>query len=390
MNKGIKILMIVLQHSAKDDRIFYKEAISLKNNGYQVSYLLLTDKSGYIRDMSGKILNSNKENVICIDGIKIIGFRPPTDMLNSLLKKVFLGSFQHDFVNAVLKENADIYHAHEPISLRFAFKASKISKKKVIFDSHETWINGTAKEQLIKRFYLKRIKYLITVNPAILKMLSKNLGIIYSEVIYNTSLTSLFPFRTATKKIDLPIQLVHEGSLSFDRGLKILLNSILLLKTQFPNINLKIIGDSPKVEKNYISDFILKNNLQENINITGWINYEDVAGHLANCDIGLILYTPSKNNLSSTSNKLFNYIAAGLAIISADLPETAKVLDPLNNAYILKAYNSRELANTIQRLIENPNLILKMKNASVQAYQKYNWEIEENKLLDFYQKVIDD
>ena len=67
MGETVKILMIALQHSAKDDRIFYKEALSLKNNGYEVRYLLLADKDGYIKDMSGKIINTNKENVIYID-----------------------------------------------------------------------------------------------------------------------------------------------------------------------------------------------------------------------------------------------------------------------------------------------------------------------------------
>ena len=390
MNKNIKILMIALQHSAKDDRIFYKEALSLKNDGYEVSYLLLTDKDGYIKDMSGQILNTNKENVLYIDGIKIIGIKPPSDMLNSFLKKIFLGNFQQKFINAILKEDAEVYHAHEPISLRFALKASKISKGKVIFDSHETWIRGSIKERLIKKKYLKKIKYLITVNAGILKTLSKKANFNHSEIIFNASLTNLFPFKREIEKINPHIQLVHEGSLSFNRGLKTILNSILILKSQFPNINLKIIGDSPEDETLYISDFILKNNLQKNITITGWVKYEEVYKHLINCDIGLVLYTPTQNNLWSTSNKLFNYIAAALAIISVDLPETTKILKPLNNAYILKGHNSQELANAIKKLIEKPEHLLKMKNASIRAHQKYNWQIEEKKLLNFYKKVLND
>lgn len=143
--------MIALQHCANDDRIFYKEALSLKKYGYSVSYLLLTDLEGYIKDMCGNILNPNKESEIVLDGVKIIGIKPATDILNKLLKKIFIGKFQKDIVHLILNENADIYHAHEPISLRFAFKASNISNKKVIFDSHESWIGGTIKERIIKK-----------------------------------------------------------------------------------------------------------------------------------------------------------------------------------------------------------------------------------------------
>jgi len=389
MDKKIKILMIAMQHHANDDRIFYKEALSLKKNGHTISYLLLTDNKGYIKDMNGNILNERKESSIFLDGIKIIGIKPPTD-LTSLLNKVFLGKFQQDIISSILEENADIYHAHEPISLRIAIKAAKISNKKVVFDSHESWLGGTFKEQLIKKKYLKKIKYLITVNPGILQNLSRRANLICTEVIYNCALPALFPFNNNPQKINTPVVLVHEGALTFNRGLKNMLSALLLLREQFANIQLKIIGGSPKKEMDYISKFILDNSLQSNIIQTGWVPYEDVSNHIKNCDIGLILYSPTKNNLFSTSNKLFNYIASGLAIVSVDLPETKKILNPLNNSIIVENNKSIKIAEAIGTLIRDPKLLLEKKIASQNAYQKYNWSVEEKKLLNFYNTVIND
>lgn len=388
MSKNIKILMIALQHSANDDRIFYKEAQSLKTNGYDLSYLLLTDKEGYIRDMSGRIVNKNKDCIFFMDGVKIIGIRPPTDIRTSLLKKIFLGKFQNEIISAILKENANIYHAHEPISLRFALKASNFNNNKVIFDSHETWMGGTIKDRLIKKKYLKKIKYLITVNEGILENFKQKINIEHTEIIYNCSLPSLFPVTEVPQKSNKPVVLAHEGTLSFDRGLKNMLRALILLKIQFPNIKLKIVGDSPKNEATYISKFILENNLQNNIIQTGWVAYQDVSKHLKNCDIGLILYSPTKNNLFSTSNKLFNYIASGLAIVSVDLPETKKILSPLNNSVIVERNEALQISEAIGKLIKDPELLLQKKISSQAAYKKYNWLIEEKKLLKFYKKVI--
>ncbi len=390
MDKKIKILMIALQHCANDDRIFYKEAISLKKHGYAVSYLLLTDEDGYIKDMSGRILNEKKENIFFLDGIKIIGLNPPKGILTSLLNKVFLGKFQEEIISTMLKENANIYHAHEPISLRIAMKASKITNNKVVFDSHESWVGGTIKEQLIKKKYLKKIKYLITVNSGILENLKKNTNFTCTEIIYNCSLPTLFPFSKDSPNINTPITLVHEGTLSFNRGLKNMMHALLLLRTQFPNIKLKIIGDSPKKESVYISKFIVDNSLQKNMIQIGWVKYEDVSKNLKNCDIGLILYSPTKNNLFSTSNKLFNYIASGLAIVSVDLPETKKILKPLKNSIIVENSNDVKIAEGIIELISDPKLLLEKKIASQNAYQKYNWLEEEKKLINFYKKVLID
>ena len=126
MSHKVKILMIALQHSINDDRIFYKEALSLVNNGYDVSYLLLTDKNGRVKEMDGNEVNAKKESSFFYQGIKIIAINPPVNF-DAFLKKIFLGSFQQTIVKTILKENADIYHAHEPISLRYAIKASSFT-----------------------------------------------------------------------------------------------------------------------------------------------------------------------------------------------------------------------------------------------------------------------
>ena len=110
---------------------------------------------------------------------------------------------------------------------------------------------------------------------------------------------------------------------------------------------------------------------------------------MTECDIGLIMYTPTKNNLYSTSNKLFNYIASGLAIVSVNIPETARILSTINNNIIVKNRNVFEIVEALIMLIEHPEDLLQKKIASQKAYSKYNWNLEEKKLLQFYNKVIE-
>lgn len=381
--------MIAVQHSINDDRIFYKEALSLLKNGYEVSYLLLGDNDGMLKEMDGNIVEHDKDTTFYYHGIKILTIAPPTKF-NALLNKIFLGSFQQRIIKTILNEKADIYHAHEPISFRFALKASYVSKKKVIFDSHESWVGGTIKDRLIKLKYLKKIQYLITVNQGILSKLKEEGQFKRSEVIYNCSHPLLFPTTNKQSKINNPIRLVHEGSLTFNRGLKTIMQSFRLLQNKYPSIKLKIIGDSPDKEKKYISRFVSKNNLENNFEMRGWLKYENVSKNMEDCDIGLIMYVPTKNNLYSTSNKLFNYIASGLAIVSVDIPETTRILSTLNNNIIIENYRVSEVVGAISLLIENPKGLLQKKIASCDAYDKYNWNKEEKKLLKFYRKVIND
>ena len=73
-----------------------------------------------------------------------------------------------------------------------------------------------------------------------------------------------------------------------------------------------------------------------------------------------------------------------------DLPETKKILNPLNNSIIIKNNNSTKISDAISILIKDPKLLLEKKLASQNAYQKYNWLQEEKKLLHFYQTVLND
>ena len=67
----MRVCMLTSLHSAKDDRIFFKEALSLKNKGFDVSILCLADGNGFIKDMAGNVLNLGLESCIKSDGINI-------------------------------------------------------------------------------------------------------------------------------------------------------------------------------------------------------------------------------------------------------------------------------------------------------------------------------
>ena len=66
----MRVCMITSLHSPKDDRIFFKEAISLKERGVEVNILCVGNNSGEIKDMAGKTLNRDSSESIKINGIE--------------------------------------------------------------------------------------------------------------------------------------------------------------------------------------------------------------------------------------------------------------------------------------------------------------------------------
>ena len=57
-----KVCILSTGHFLQDDRIFFKEALSLQSAGYEVHMLFLVNSDGFARDMSGNILNPDGQH----------------------------------------------------------------------------------------------------------------------------------------------------------------------------------------------------------------------------------------------------------------------------------------------------------------------------------------
>ncbi|MGB0806616.1 MAG: glycosyltransferase [Salibacteraceae bacterium] len=384
-----KICMISVNHSPLDDRIFYKEALTLKKAGHKISQICRADEQGIMYDM-GNITPLNKPGDDCVlfEGIKTFPIPTPCNTVQKLLKKVFKGSFYAHFIETGVNINADVYHAHEPESFYLGLKIANITGAKVIFDSHESYTTGTKKEVWIQKKYLKDLKYLISANHLTRGYLVGLNPKIESTVIYNAAEIELYKgLRHSTPKNIITI--AHDGYLPFNRGLKEMLEAFKIVHEKHNNTRLKIIGATTGSEKEYFTHFISQNKLADVVVETGWVPYQDVSTHLAGCQIGLIAKTNTVNNIiGGPPIKYYNYTAAGMAIVDVNMPETSRLLSKFKNGISIPDRSISSLVKGITALVENTSLLEGYQANSLLAFKELNWEKEGNKLINFYQKVV--
>ena len=380
-----KICMLAVMHSAKDDRIFFKEGRSLLRHGYEVVFVHGVNSKGEIQDMSGNILNGNGKSEIITDGIKNIGVPEPKGFFQKLLKKIFLGSFYRNFIKTAINENADIYHAHEPQSYYLALKIAKRTNAKVIYDAHESWLTGPFKDKYIKWRYLRKLTYLISANSITRDRLTRKYPNIKSEVIYNASVIASKEYKAIEEII-----IAHEGSFPFNRGLKLFLEGLKLLRNKTQQFKVKVIGGFNQEEDAYFEAFNSEFFEEDFISVTGWKPYEELPQELEGASIGLILNTPTPNNLyGGPANKLFNYIANNMCVVSVDLPETTRIVNENNCGVILMDRNPHTLSDTLYDLISNRGLLEEKRKSSFEAHKTLNWNKEAEKLIRFYEEIVD-
>ena len=381
--------MISVNHSPLDDRIFYKEAITLKNAGHELSMICRADENGIMFDMGHSTpLNTSDQDEIVFQGITAYPIRSPFSQFAKTLKKIFKGPFYHDFIAKAVEIDADVYHAHEPESYYIGLQIAKINGAKVIFDSHESYTTGTIKERWIKKNHLDEMRYLISANHITRGHLVSLNTRIKSEVIYNAAHPNVFTKQVRENKPN-PITIAHDGYLPFNRGLKEMLEAYKIIHAKHPTVKFKIIGETTGEEKVFFDQFITDNNLQNAVEQTGWVAYERVPELLADCQIGIIAKNPTVNNIiGGPPIKYYNYTGCGMAIIDVDMPETTRLLSMYKNGISISSRTVKDLAEGLITLIESPELLEKYQTNSRKAFSELNWENEGEKLIRFYANVV--
>jgi glycosyltransferase involved in cell wall biosynthesis len=88
-------------------------------------------------------------------------------------------------------------------------------------------------------------------------------------------------------------------------------------------------------------------------------------------------------------NKLFEYMMAGLAIVSTDLPEIRRVVMDHHVGLLILSIEPKEIARTLNGLLADRVALERMKRSALQAAQVvYNWEHEREGLLKLYESVV--
>ena len=124
------------------------------------------------------------------------------------------------------------------------------------------------------------------------------------------------------------------------------------------------------------------------INELGFVDREMVKSILATSRAGIVTFHPSPNHINSQPNKLFEYLSAGIPVITSDFPLWRKIVKGYNCGLIVDPLNPKEIADAINWIINNPEEAEKMgKNGRKAVEEHFNWGNEKKKLLNMYQNI---
>jgi len=376
----IDILHIVLNNYRNDNRVRRAAEVGV-NLGFNVSIFALSDdKKTSITDESGVIVTRIFLKTRDFSKIKIIQL---LKFFELLFRIIYLGK----------KINPKLVHAHDLDGLLIGFFVAKLTKSKLIYDSHEYWsdsgIFGKNKFMLefisfVENILIKKADTVITV--------SDNIAYLIKEK-YKVNLP--FVVRNLPEKWPSELNLRLRNGLGISKSTTLILyqgvingEGVINLAKAFKRIKdfdiaLVFLGNGEGVQ--YLKD----NFNDKRIYFHSSVIHSDLPNFTSDADIGVhSMVGTNLNRINALPNKLFEYIQGGLALVISDLPEMSKIVYNYKLGLTFKNGDVEDLSNSLIKVVSDKKLMKDFKSASVLCSQELNWEVEKNKLINIYDEMI--
>lgn len=174
------------------------------------------------------------------------------------------------------------------------------------------------------------------------------------------------------------------GSLYEDKGVKDLFFA--LKGVEDKTLKLLIVGGRKKRLDEYLS-LAKELNVEDRVEITGWVNRKEVDYHLKRIKIGIVPLKDTFHNRYLTSPmKIFNYFSHGIPVIGADLPPVREIITEKGGDFY-KIGDVAGLTNIINKLNSSEKLFNRYSNYILNRGKELTWEKRGEKITKFIERV---
>lgn len=351
-------------HKADDVRIFYKECCSIAAAGYTVFLV------------APNAVTEEKK------GVRIVGVEAHVSgRYNRMLNTSRI------IYKKALSIDADIYHFHDPELLPYGLKLKRKGKK-VIYDAHEDvprqilgkyWIGWAFRSVISRAFeryenYIARnLDQIITATPFIcerFKKINKNTKEVCNYPIINE-------IHSSGNWSEKRNEICYVGGITKIRG-----NVEVVKALEGLEVKLNLAGDYSPVE---LRDEMKALKGWQNVVEYGFVGREKISEILLHSKAGIVTLYPQINYLDSLPIKMFEYMLAGIPVIASNFPLWKEIVESNSCGICVDPLNVDEIRKGISKIIENDAAAEKMgQNGRKAVVEKYNWSVEEKKLINIY------
>lgn len=361
----VTVVHLTTVHRVDDARIFHRQCVSLAAAGHAVVLVAPHDRP----EQRG--------------GVAAV----PLPRYRNRLARMVLGGWRA--WRAASSIPADVYHIHDPELLPVALALIR-SGRAVVYDAHEdvtataptkSWLPvGTRRlagrlARWLERAVARRGAGIVAATEHIARSIS-------AEAVVVANYPDLHSFSAPAAPRD-PL-VAYVGGLTEARGIGDLVDAMAQVPADL-GARLALAGrfEPPSYEQQ-----LRRRAGWERVDFHGWLESDEVATLLGQAAIGVAPLHPLPNHVRSSPIKLFEYMAAGAAVIASDFPGWRHVVAGSGCGELVPPADPGALGAAITALLRDPPRAAAMGRRGRHAVEtRYHWSSQLANLVGVYERV---
>ncbi len=391
LQSAIRVCMHVLGPARTDGRVM-RAAAALVEAGFDVSIVdVECDRTLPCEEV--------------VRGVRVKHIIMPSWYTSRSFKPWFLIQAMQVFVRSTLRlvlTSADVYHAHDTTALPTSYIAARVRRKPLIFDAHELPLSDEVNSEhwrgLITPFshllavIVPYCAGVVTVSPPIAQEICRHFHIPKVSVIRNMP-----AYQVVSKGDRLRQHLglgpkvriaLYQGGFMDNRGLDRLILAARFLES---DIVIVMMGGGDEAMLSQLRTLIANEGVADRVKIFPPVPYPELLDWTASADIGLIVNPPdySLNVRMCLPNKLFEYLMAGVPVLSSQLDAVGEVIRTYDVGRIMSLLTPADIGTAINVMLADRVMLARMRcNALEVAQHEFYWERESTQLIRLYHDIL--
>lgn len=289
----------------------------------------------------------------------------------------------------LLRLPVDAIGAVDLDTLLAACFVARVRRKPLVFDAHEYF---TETPEVTHRPWVKRVwetvarlclpfcRKAYTVGPALASIFTPKYGLPFGVV---RNVPEAMPTPPERVNADPPYVLLYQGALNEARGIEQMLQAL----TALPDCELWLAGEGDLSAP--LRQLAQQLGLGQRVRFLGRLTPDALRALTPQAWLGVnVLEKKGLSYYYSLANKFFDYVQAGVPVLTMNFPEYQALNAQYPVAYLLDELQPEAVITAIRELQRCPERYEAMRQATLQARQVWIWEREAPALLALWNEVF--
>jgi glycosyltransferase involved in cell wall biosynthesis len=296
-----------------------------------------------------------------------------------------------------------VIHIHNPPDfLILAAVTPRLFGTRVVFDIHdlspelfamrfeENRIRPIADStlRLIERLATRFASAVVTVHDPYRRALeARSVPPDKITVVLNSLDERLLP--TAVDAVEeRDFRVVYHGSITPHYGVPLLVEAVARAAREVPNMYLEIYGDGDDLSE--VRCRAAKLEISNRVKASGRVlPHRDVLERVHGASVGVVCNLPIELNQAALPSKLFEYVALGIPVVSADLPAIREYFSP-DEVLFFRAGDAHALATALREVATHPEAARMRAAAARRRYEEYRWQANAERYAALLERLFTD